>query len=390
MSVAAFIRDLEGIVYLDYIPGLLASNEWSAGLQQCVEAVSLMYFSHSNPNPSLLPEARVAFRDAVQNINEALTYDNVTDSDSILASVMLLALYSTFSSADSQNLWEWNMHFEGAIALLSKRSPDSFSSRHAQLVLTHILSYSAMHVFRSKQRMPARFHKLFQHSVQMDQPIQIDFWDIIGAVIDLQHLLETHDYHALDVIIEAHAIDQRLEALYNKIVYSSDQEGIRASYGLSGEFPLSRQIQSLNTLRVGRLRLNSIIHSHTNICLKLDTHSPGWDFDSLTALATSSVRNADSMAEQIHQTIPETFRPSCKNPYYPSNSNAWICSFVWPLMEILSSTTVSGEWLEITATQLSCLAKSSDNSVISSMALESARGTDYYQKYVMPVLYLLC
>lgn len=386
VSAAAFTQAFEGSVYMDYIPSLLASKEWSPALQQCFEAASLMYFSQSNPKLRLLTQAQAAFSNAVQDVNEALSRDHATDSDSLLASVMLLALYATFSPASSQNLSEWSIHFEGAITLLSKRSPDSYSSRHTQNVLSHVLSFGAMHVFRSKQQMPARFVKLLKYSVQMKQPIQIDFWHIIAAIADLQHMLDTNNYQPLNVALQAQAIDQQLEMLYNAIVYFNEHEDIRKSYGLCGQYPSVRQFQSLNTLRIGRMKLNGIIHSQINLYIKLNTYGAGWNCDRLTTLAQDAVQIANSMVEQIHHSIPETLQPSCQNPQYPSNSNAWICSFVWPLMEILNSRIISEEWKDKIRTQLVKFAKISDNNVVSNMALESARGTCPYQRYVISLL----
>lgn len=374
-SVAMFTKTFKDSAYLDYLPTLLLSPKPSPILNTCLEAVSLMYCSQQKSKSSLLPQARATFQEATRKVREAISQTADVSSDDLLASVMLLALLAILSPDTQSELGMWDVHFKGAIALLHARSPETLQGKALQNILSQILNLGAMHAFQMKKPMSPQLLTCLRYSLQLEYSVQVQFWELLVKITELQHLIKERRYSDPEIIERLISIDTEIKAYYEAIVQGHDEDRVWKTYGHENDYPLHRRLQPLNNLRVARMRLNELIYIHAKNCIGSNKHNIGQNNIRLNSQTFTAAKVVQTMAEQIYRSVPDLFRPGHSTKEFPYNLNAWICSFVWPLAEVMHTSTVCQQLRDSTADQLKWFSKISCNESIIYMASESFGGS---------------
>lgn len=372
-SIAMFTKTFKDSAYLDYLPTLLLSPEPSPILDTCLEAVSLIYCSQQSSYFSLLPQARATFHKATQRVRGAISQTANFSSDDLLASVMLLALFSVLSPDMQSNLGMWDVHFGGAIALLHARSPKFLQGKAIQNMLSHILNLGAMHAFQTKQLMSPQLLTCLSSSIQMEYSVQAHFWELLVAITQLQHTIKESECIDPAMIDQLNSTDEQIKEFYESIVQGHEEDRVWKRYGHENDYPLPRKLQPLNNLRVARMRLNESIYVHATNCIRLDKYLPGRNRTQLTSQAFTAAQVVQKMAEQIYRSIPDLFRPDRSTKEYPYNLNAWIYCLVWPLVEVMRISIVSQQFRDLVACQLDWFSKISCNDSVTKMTSESTQ-----------------
>lgn len=381
LSIALFTKTFEDSAYLDYVPNLLLSPQRSQVLDTCFEAVSLLYCSQHNSYASLLPEARETYHKAIPQVQNAISDTGNFSSDDLLASIMLLALY-TLLLPDASNLDMWALHFQGAVALLLQRSPEYLHGKAVQNILSHMLSFGAMHAFQTWQPMSPQLLSCLRYSLQVDHSIQVRFWQILVAVTELQHTIKSSENLEPEMIDRLQATDEQVKSFYNLCAHGPAHErDVWQEHGHENDYPVRRKMQPLNNLRVARIRLNELIYIHATYCIESHKYSFGQDRTQLESQALRARQTVETLAEQICHSIPETFRPEHAAGKYPANLDAWIFGLAWPLVEVIDASLVSQKLRASAALQLRWFSEISSNDAVINMASELAKGSRNSGRY---------
>lgn len=120
-----------------YLPELYAASPSASRLDDMLGAVSFAALALQSSSESLSARAQVCYADAVSKIKADLDDPVVRLQDETLAAVLLMALYETLRMKFSARSEAWEMHAQGAMALLEMRGSEQLDTIFGLHLFTH-------------------------------------------------------------------------------------------------------------------------------------------------------------------------------------------------------------------------------------------------------------
>jgi hypothetical protein len=109
--------------YFNFIPPLYQADGDPSTLVASMAAIGLLALAFSTRQPTLASQARVRYSEAIRKVNVALASPTESIKDSTLMSVISLGIFEQLSEYRS-----WNLHVDGAVALVMARGRNQFST----------------------------------------------------------------------------------------------------------------------------------------------------------------------------------------------------------------------------------------------------------------------
>lgn len=109
--------------FLNYIPSTYSADGDQSTLLASMAAIGLLAMASSTRQPELVGQAHSKYAEAVRKVNAALASPVESTKDSTLMSVISLGIFEQVSQYRS-----WTLHVDGAVALVSARGRNQFSS----------------------------------------------------------------------------------------------------------------------------------------------------------------------------------------------------------------------------------------------------------------------
>ena len=323
-SITVSIEDQASSFFLkNYVLGNSRSFDYlqsftNSGMEEhlalCGHAVALATLSSERQSPELEKSALRAYTVALQSINLALQSLDVARKDSTLVAVILLDLFEKLIPSRRNHLpvkSETN-HINGATALVRLRGYEQFQSRLGLRIFLQISSAIMVSCMTHGTAVPADIIALRTYAtnfVDTDDPV----WRISQTFIRLVNLCAAVKDDAVSdpaaIIPAATNLDTDCIALSNDIaskwqyttIYTDPSASVyEGYYHIHDDY---RIVQLWNSLRLGRLLLNEIIH---NQYIKAFTSSPRAFLSAKhTARFQLATDNILELASEICATVPQ-------------------------------------------------------------------------------------
>ena len=347
--------------YLEYVSTLYGIVGCSSLLRSSVEAVALACLSNHMSQPNLLTLATQSHTAALHNTNKAIQSEETMMSDETLASVMLLAFYSSLSPNPTEASTIWTNHVRGALALAIKRSSDQMQSTIRETLIYHIISCVQIDCIQRHEHIPADLKRLY--CIPLDVPAyQLKFWYLIDELADLGTLMgQSSRVSDMEFICRARSLDElalKLEATmrpdyaYRIVPTDAESTGPRQAQHV---YINHRVAQAWNSIRMVRLRLNETIFSHA-ARESMPSGSSLQDTGTAEAMNAALV-NAMEIAREISASVPHFLRQHDSDARVNANAVAWAQSLIWPLCVAGSSPLSSEAFRQSVIEQLRTIGK---------------------------------
>lgn len=331
--------------YLDYVPALFRTVGGPSLLGSSLEAVALACLSNQMSRPDLNILAAKKHSAALRNASKAIQSQETMTNDETLASVMLLAFYSSLSPNPTEASSIWTNHIRGALALATTQPADRLQSATSQSLIYHIISCVQIDCIQRQERIPSQLKRLY--CIPLDVPnFQLEFWYLVDELADLGAAVgQSSRLHDTEVVRRACRLDEvasklektmRPDYAYQNIPTFGDST---SSGQAQHVYTNHRVAQAWNTLRMCRLRLNEMIFSHA---AEKSMLSENLLQDTGMAKAMSAaLLNAMGIVCEIHASVPPFLRQHDPEARVNANPVAWAQSLMWPLCMAGGSPLVS-------------------------------------------------
>ncbi|KIW87097.1 uncharacterized protein Z519_12208 [Cladophialophora bantiana CBS 173.52] len=390
VAIPFFVANFDQGVYLDYLLKLYGTTNWSPMLNASFEAVAMSYLGSHQRTTDLRRKTMERYSVALRKTTNAVSTPATAAQDDTVASVMLLALFTALSCEDTAEASRiWSKHVNAAMNLMVLRSPQGPDGPVVQNLLSHVIGSIHLDCYAQGKALPRLLTLLRHQSLLSTDDFQLRFWDLIDALINLRLATAENRIHHLDVIKQALVLDGQAQALYGELALTHDI--IAHSEGgicISCDYQSHRRTQACNTMRMIRVDLNELLLSHAKRCMTLihDCHSTS-DQEWLEMQANRATVLIREVVEELYESIPPflkrgQYRRTVANPR--TNSDMWICSFLWPLSKVAAlSDTLSVELRDRIRRQLEHFAEICNNHQLSRAILQQAQGRFTLVQYVL-------
>ena len=285
--------------------------------------------------PDLSELAMDRYAAALHSASKAIQSEETRTSDETLASVMLLAFYSSLSPNSAEASTIWTNHVRGALTLVTTQSPDRLQSATGQSLIHHIISCVQMDCIQRQERIPAQLKNLY--CIPSDVPdFQLDFWYLVDELADLgagvwrsSRLPDREVVHracSLDELASKLEKTMRPDYAYQIVPTIGDSTG----YGQAQHVYTNHRVaQAWNSLRMCRLRLNELIFSHAERESMLSKNT--LQGTSMAKAMSAALVNTRAFACDISASVPQFLRQHDPEARVNANAVAWAQSLIWPL-----------------------------------------------------------
>ncbi|KIW53730.1 hypothetical protein PV05_09276 [Exophiala xenobiotica] len=340
VAIAFFVFNFNGGVYLDYLPRLYGAADRSSLLEASFEAVAISYFSSRRRCPSLMRQAMERYSIALRETNHAVSTPKKAAQDDTVASVMLLALFTALSCDAAEALPVWSKHVSAAMELMLLRVSRDSSSDTDQHLLSHIVSSVYLDCYAQRKALPLSLSLLRRRSLLSTQ-FQLQFWTVTDTLAGLRQDAIEGRLEDLDVLKQALILHRQARSLLEHLTRTHDiiahaQGHIR----ISCDYETHRRIQARNTLLMILMDLNELLCVHGRRYVSMSPEYHALDRMWMETQANRATKAYGEVVEEIYESIPPFLKKGQRQATPGTNTDMWICSFLWPFSKALESQGV--------------------------------------------------
>ncbi|KAF2663289.1 hypothetical protein BT63DRAFT_419110 [Microthyrium microscopicum] len=345
IAFASFMEAYVPLSSFEYLPSVYKQNINSDAILYSTQAVALANLSRERRDGDLMQIARQFYSKALRQTKSALTTGEAT-SDATLASTLLLSLFESIALEGQVSMEKWNVHIQGALALLKVRGPASLENEAAKRMYMHIGQNIRVNCAQHGIPLPKALVALDKLAIPMlGQHLLMAMWPVLDGFIKLQVMESTPGLDTpLEMVTLALDLDAHAAATADVLPTELDFEAIAPEKAVEGtyyegggpvhRYPNSRTAKTWNSLRMTRLLLNEAIYQQSALAQYDPDISPpeewGRSWEDLTAIAIENVR---IMAKDILASVPQFVREPILNKQSKLNPLT-MSGYIWPLTSV--------------------------------------------------------
>ena len=199
----------------DYLPGFYLRNvSLQPELRKSIEAVGLAGYAKASRRPDLILPATKSYVSAIREINNALSNDLSIKQDSILLSVILLAMFEVMILPRTSGLQNVTKHLCGATSIATLRLKHGINTEYGKRLLGTLVQAVVLNCWMQNLTLPADFIVFREHlGGQLNSSsVHANFLDLIMDLILFRSALNGGLYESEMIKSEAFALDARFKA----------------------------------------------------------------------------------------------------------------------------------------------------------------------------------
>lgn len=248
-------------------------------LHRSIDAASLAFVARQQTSASIMNSAQASFGAALRLLGRAIPYVDPASGKELLASTLLLDLFTKIAYPGPGNLAFWRNHLNGALALIDALGLDNLQDQVSLRILSRFFINSIVSCVASATSVPARLNLVWAHVTRLTARGEDPKWKLTQAMMDCAALREyiCQDFGSPeDRVRAAQLLDQRLLQIskqmphhwHPKIIYADDPHSkVPVQYD---SYKDRNVTQGSNVLRLVRIMLNEFLQENLNICMEVD------------------------------------------------------------------------------------------------------------------------
>jgi hypothetical protein len=188
-GVSFLLRDFVEGSHFAYLPDFFSESRDHRVLLPVIKAVGVASLGQQSGRLELHEQARILYGEAISATNKALQDVDTARTDEVLGSILLLSLYETLACRKTElSVQAWQTHIQGALALLTLRGHEQFSTKFGMQLFKQIATCIRIYCLHNALHVPQLLHNLTQIARQYASPKDMAFehLDCVLPFIDLR------------------------------------------------------------------------------------------------------------------------------------------------------------------------------------------------------------
>jgi hypothetical protein len=188
-GVSFLLRDFVEGSHFAYLPDFFSDSRDHRVLLPVIKAVGVASLGQQSGRLELHEQAQLLYSKAISATNKALQDVDTARTDEVLGSILLLSLYETLACRKTEvSVQAWQTHIQGALALLTLRGHEQFSTKFGMQLFKQIATCIRIHCLHNALHVPRLLHNLTKVARKYASPDDITFehLDSVVPFIDLR------------------------------------------------------------------------------------------------------------------------------------------------------------------------------------------------------------